>query len=665
MPPKKLDFTVTVDTPQRLGGGLSLFGVLGAPPNSGLPAPPGVKAQQTASLPTLSLGENPYANKAPPPATSPRRKDATVNITWNRVGPVKKIVVKRRLQSLVELKQLEKERQAREEIENADAALTRPPPTDERSAALDTTMPEDKLKKAKTKLFKKLGTSKTLLGLSKDKSTKKLDAEKAKKEEEEKEKPSLFDVVFKAKVRSKTEEYEKKLKAEIEKEGKNAGLRDWPAWLQEYSKPRLEQARGKRLLDAQIVAFQKDPDLEHQLKQLVKKEKGLALPGLTFLQWANHVPMPAWDKRLWSVKPNMRQPDYFRFDSIGWTPEDKYIQVLKSPQVEKVIENYYELLKNFLVPASVDGQKKLGIGEKVKVLELGSGSGEHAVMCCQRNKKEVIWQATDVSNLCVNSINARAKFVNVLKNNEPENVNGNMFEAFRFDILNYEKAVEILDPKWKSLDMLVCMHVIPWAPLRFLENLFKFGNEVVKMYGTIFITGPFKIGGVLTEKQEKLDLHLRMLSPKFGIRDLDDMIALAKDFNFLLDLKFDMEEGSVLLLFKKTPPYVPDEDVKVVVAEDKKEGDGMRKERPSRATKYVPRPHVLFCVVVWCVAHFLTIPSSFSPTIFPQPRLEAQVHRERRKPLQKVRYVRALQPHHEGRAKHVRRRRGRRRGRRG
>ena len=166
----------------------------------------------------------------------------------------------------------------------------------------------------------------------------------------------------------------------------------------------------------------------------------------------------------------------------------------------------------------------------------------------------------------------------VYKDNTPEYQNGNLHEALLLDILNYDKALSILEPKWKSVDVLVVMNVVPYAPLRFVENLFKFGSEVVKMHGTIFVTGSFKSNGALTPLQEKLDMRLRTMSARCGIRDLDDVIAVAKTYLFHLDLKFEMEEGNVALIFKKTPPFVRDEK-KVEDKDEEKKGEKGEKGR--------------------------------------------------------------------------------------
>ena len=109
-------------------------------------------------------------------------------------------------------------------------------------------------------------------------------------------------------------------------------------------------------------------------------------------------------------------------------------------------------------------------------------------------------------------------------------MNGNCFEAFKFDITVYDKTMALLEAKWKSVDMLVELNVVQYAPWRFVENLFKCGSEICKMYGFIFLSGPFRIDGNITHEQEMMELHLKTLSAKYGIRDLEDIIEIASTY---------------------------------------------------------------------------------------------------------------------------------------
>jgi hypothetical protein len=178
------------------------------------------------------------------------------------------------------------------------------------------------------------------------------------------------------------------------------------------------------------------------------------------------------------------------------------------------------------------------------------------------------------------------RFYDVMKNDEPKHVDGNVYESFQLEIMNYEKAIENerLDGKWRSVDLVVAMNVVQYAPYRFMENFFRFADEVVKVFGCVFLYGPFRVDGCLTREQEIINLNLGKQSAKFGIRDQEDIVAIAKEFLFVLDLKLDLTEGNVALVFKKTPKEMAKIETKVETVEKKEEG-AKRGDRPSMGVK--------------------------------------------------------------------------------
>ncbi|GMI15773.1 hypothetical protein TrVE_jg4339 [Triparma verrucosa] len=522
----------------------------------------------------------------------PKAVRANVEVKWKKQGKVKKIKVKKRIQSVEERTQLKKQVDRLEAIKNAN----KPPPEVVNTNILDTRTPEEKLLAAKKKL-KNIRGIKNAMNMSAMMKLKAGDGAEGEDDggssiaTDDDNKVHLWDVMFGAKVKARSDAFSKALREAEEAAKRKPGVRDWPPWLKEFSKPRYVQARNARILDTQTVRANRDPDLEKEWKALKKKAKQHILPPLNYEAWAGHVPMPP-DKRDWSVKPNLRKPgDYFRIDSIGWTKEDKYIFALRSPVVEKHVENVYQCIMNFLVPASKDGEKQLGLGEKVKVLELGSGSGQHAVTICERNRDTIHWQPTDVSDLCVDSINRRTKFYNVIKSSDPKTINGNCNEAFSFDILYYERNMSVehgpLEQKWRAVDVMVAMNVIQYTPFRFVENMFRCANEVVKPFGTLFLYGPFRVEGVLSRDQEMADVNLRKLSAKFGIRDLEDVVAIAGEHMFQLELKFDLDGENIAVVFRKTPIKMMQadiEDADKAAKEGEDEGGDEEDKRKTRGS---------------------------------------------------------------------------------
>jgi hypothetical protein len=525
----------------------------------------------------------------------PKKVNAKVNKTWAPEGRLKKIIVKKRISTVKELAQRAKQdlqAQARKDASGNNGAEDHVTP---HPAVADLESPEEKLQRAKSKLLNLASMQKGLLNsrnmaamaskkAAEDAAAAEAEAAAAAAAEEGEEddgKTHLWDVLFALKTKKRSDMYAEAMMMVESSKNKKPGLRDWPPWLHEYSKPRTTQARNARFLHKQTIKAARDPDKEDVLADLVKKKKTLHLPKISYENWTKHVPMPAIGKRDWSVALNRREPgDYFRLDSLGWSKEDGYINILKSPVADAHMKEVLEILTPFLVPASKDGDKKLAAGEKVKVFELGCGSGEHAVAVCEKNK-DVIWMPTDSTKICVASTTARSKFFKLLKNNEPKYQFGNLYEAQHFEILNYEKALEseFLDSKWRSVDLLVAMNVVQYAPYRFMENMFRFANEIVKVFGCVFLYGPFRVEGELTREQEMINLNLGKQSAKFGIRDLEDIVTIAQGFMFQLDLQFKMKDDMLGLVFKKTPKEVK---VEIKVEEKVEEETSEKVDRSER-----------------------------------------------------------------------------------
>ena len=59
--------------------------------------------------------------------------------------------------------------------------------------------------------------------------------------------PSLLTAVFNAKVHAQAEKFAQEEKRRNDRENRTPGVSDWPEWLKEASKSRLQQARNARV----------------------------------------------------------------------------------------------------------------------------------------------------------------------------------------------------------------------------------------------------------------------------------------------------------------------------------------------------------------------------------------------------------------------------------
>jgi len=151
------------------------------------------------------------------------------------------------------------------------------------------------------------------------------------------------------------------------------------------------------------------------------------------------------------------------------------------------------------------------LAEAQVVLEIASGSGEHAVWVAGK-LPHLIWQPSDPDAYALASIDGWRQ-----ESGAP----------------NVRPAIE-LDAQWprwpvERVDAVVCINMIHIAPWAACEGLVRGAASVLPAGGLLFLYGPFKIGGQHTApSNEAFDADLRSRNPSWGVRDLDDVLALAQ-----------------------------------------------------------------------------------------------------------------------------------------
>jgi SAM-dependent methyltransferase len=179
-------------------------------------------------------------------------------------------------------------------------------------------------------------------------------------------------------------------------------------------------------------------------------------------------------------------------------------------------------------------QLQLFLPRQATVLEIGSGTGQHAVFF-SRNLPAVFWQPSD----------------------RQENLSG--LEVC-FSAANNERILPLLqldvmyDP-WpqRSFDAAYSAntaHIMSWDAV---VAMFAGLTEHLADGARFCLYGPFNINNRFTSQSNRqFDLQLRTSNPEMGIRDLDAMESLANRYEMLLEQKLTMPANNFLLVFKKT-----------------------------------------------------------------------------------------------------------------
>lgn len=168
------------------------------------------------------------------------------------------------------------------------------------------------------------------------------------------------------------------------------------------------------------------------------------------------------------------------------------------------------------------------------VLELGSGTGEHAVHLA-RHLPHLDWQPSDPDPAARESIAAWAA------------------EA-RLPNLRPPLHLDLLVATWwrQQADAILCANVLHVAPPEAQEGLLAGAERVLPMAGPLAILGPFRAGaGSMPSGLADLDRRLRNGDPRLGVRDADGLTRAAAAHGLAPAERVPMPGGDLLLVLRR------------------------------------------------------------------------------------------------------------------
>src|ERR1700744_2649740 len=168
------------------------------------------------------------------------------------------------------------------------------------------------------------------------------------------------------------------------------------------------------------------------------------------------------------------------------------------------------------------------------VLEIASGSGEHAVYFA-KELPALTWQPSDPDPDALASIAAHRADAGL----------PNLRTPLRLDVTA---------PSWPGAraDAVVCnnmIHIAPWAAA---EGLLAGAARVLRDGGVLFLYGPYTMDGRPTApRNQAFDEDLRHRNPEWGIRDLGEVTALARHHGFAAPETVQMPANNLSVIFRR------------------------------------------------------------------------------------------------------------------
>lgn len=169
------------------------------------------------------------------------------------------------------------------------------------------------------------------------------------------------------------------------------------------------------------------------------------------------------------------------------------------------------------------------------VVEIASGTGQHAVHFA-KHLPSLAFQPSDLDPRNLASIEAWVREAGL----------PNLRLPLRIDVLEADWGVGRVDAIVNSN----MVHISPWECA---IGLVRGAGRHLGPEGVLTIYGPFKVGGEHTAPSNAaFDESLRERDPRWGVRDLDAIVELARDVGLRLVERVEMPANNQLLVFRRT-----------------------------------------------------------------------------------------------------------------
>ena len=172
-----------------------------------------------------------------------------------------------------------------------------------------------------------------------------------------------------------------------------------------------------------------------------------------------------------------------------------------------------------------------------RVLEIAAGSGQHALTFSSA-LPGLEWTPSDPSPDARASIAAWAAQAGAPNLQTP-------------------LALDCMDPtSWPEgqFDAVLCINMIHISPWAATEGLMKLAERALpRPGGLLYLYGAYREAEIpLTPSNEAFDANLKARDPAWGLRDRDEVVALARSHGLTLTLRTEMPANNISLLFRRT-----------------------------------------------------------------------------------------------------------------
>ena len=167
-----------------------------------------------------------------------------------------------------------------------------------------------------------------------------------------------------------------------------------------------------------------------------------------------------------------------------------------------------------------------------QVLEIGSGTGQHAVYFA-RHLPNLRWQPSDTG-----------EYLDTLRTRIEQEGSANLAPPVLLDVRSHPWPALASDSVFSANTL----HIMSWEAVR---NFFRGVGALLGSEGVLCVYGPFRYAGRYTsDSNATFDRYLKERDPASGIRDFEAVDELARQETLALDGDYDMPAHNRTLVWR-------------------------------------------------------------------------------------------------------------------
>ena len=173
-----------------------------------------------------------------------------------------------------------------------------------------------------------------------------------------------------------------------------------------------------------------------------------------------------------------------------------------------------------------------------RVLEIGSGTGQHAVHFAAA-LPHLFWQTSDLPGNHA-GIAAWIEFAGL----------PNVAAPLCLDVASWDAREQQHDAPFDAVFSANTAHIMSFP---MVESMFRLVAELLPDEGLVCLYGPFKQDGSFSsESNASFDRSLKSQDSRMGIRDLEDLDRLAADGALARYADYAMPSNNLMVIWRKT-----------------------------------------------------------------------------------------------------------------